>query len=66
MSKWLELINSRKFWLAVLTLVGVLVQHFWGWNLNAETLFAAISPILALIIGQAHVDATKLQQPPQG
>ena len=53
------LIYSRKFWLAILALVVVIVNHAWEIELTTAELAAVVLPILAAIFGTAWEDAAE-------
>ena len=48
---------SRKFWLAVITAVTMILGDSMGLELDPEIVVAIILPIVAYIIGEAYVDA---------
>lgn len=53
-----ELLSSKKFVTALLSLVIVILGHF-GIDLDLTSMMAIISPLLAFILGQGIADAGK-------
>jgi DMSO reductase anchor subunit len=56
----LSMLSSKKF---VAALIGAGVWGFGklGWSVDDQTLMGMVSPLLAYILGQAHVDAAKVK-----
>jgi len=54
--------KSRKFWVALVTLVSMLVSHFAGVELDAEEILAIVLPAVAYILGEAWVDSRKREE----
>lgn len=52
-----ELLDSKKFAMAVLGVVAAGAAHV-GLNFSPEQAFLVVSPLIAVILGQSHVDAT--------
>ena len=50
---------SRKFWLAVVTAVTMILADNVGIDLDPEVVVAIILPVVAYILGEAYVDANK-------
>lgn len=48
---------SRKFWLAVVTAVTMILADNVGIDLDPEVVVAIILPVVAYILGEAYVDA---------
>ena len=48
---------SRKFWLAVVTAVTMILADNVGIELDPEVVVAIILPVVAYILGEAYVDA---------
>lgn len=48
---------SRKFWLAVLTAITMILSDELGIDLDPEVVVAIILPVVAYILGEAYVDA---------
>jgi uncharacterized membrane protein len=48
---------SRKFWLAVLTAITMILSDELGIELDPETIVAIVLPVVAYILGEAYVDA---------
>ena len=48
---------SRKFWLAVVTAMTIILSDKFGLELDPETVVAIILPVVAYILGEAYVDA---------
>jgi hypothetical protein len=48
---------SRKFWIAVVTALTMILADTLGLELDPETVVAIILPVVAYILGEAYVDA---------
>jgi len=54
--------KSRKFWAAVILAVVMLINHYTGIELDPEAVLAIVLPVVAWIIGEAVVDATRKKE----
>jgi len=50
---------SRKFWIAVITAIVMLVSHFTGIELDVEALLAIVLPVVAYILGESWIDSKR-------
>jgi len=48
---------SRKFWIAVITAVTMILADTLGLELDPETVVAIILPVVAYILGESIIDA---------
>jgi uncharacterized membrane protein len=48
---------SRKFWIAVITAVTMILADTLGLELDPETVVAIILPVVAYILGESYVDS---------
>ncbi len=48
---------SRKFWLAILTALTMVLSNTLGLDLEPEVLAAIVLPVVAYIIGESIIDA---------
>jgi len=53
---------SRKFWLAVLTALAMILSDSFGLELDPEIMVAIILPVVAYILGEAYVDASAVKK----
>lgn len=53
---------SRKFWLAIVTVVTMIFSDKLDLELDPETVVAIILPIVAYILGEAYVDAKAVKK----
>lgn len=53
----MDKLGSRKLWVAIITIIGVLIGQEFDAEVSGEVLASAIA--IAYIIGQAVVDAAK-------
>ncbi len=51
-----EKLKSRKFWLAVVSAVLVIMNEGLGWNVPSETVLTFAALILGWIFAEAYVD----------
>ena len=61
---WL-LLSSRRFWLAVMAVVGIVAQDLLGINLDTDTLAGAIAIVIGLIMALTQ-RAPGVAERPQG
>lgn len=61
MSKWLELLKSRKFWAAILSVIVIIANDVFNIHLSLETLLPIVMTIIGWIVGQGMVDAAKVK-----
>ena len=59
MSKILELLQSRKFWTALATIIGLVGSGFTGMQPWTHVIAEVVAVVFAWITGQARVDAAK-------
>ena len=52
-------LKSRKFWMAIIGAVVMLVNGITELNLNATEIVAILVPIIGYILGEAWVDGRK-------
>jgi hypothetical protein len=52
---------SRKFWLAVITALTMILSNTLGLELDPETIVAIILPVVAYILGESYIDAKQKQ-----
>lgn len=48
---------SRKFWIAVVTVLTMILADSFGLELDPETIVAIILPVVAYILGESYIDA---------
>lgn len=48
---------SRKFWIAVITAVTMILADTLGLELDPETVVAIILPVVAYILGESFIDS---------
>lgn len=48
---------SRKFWLAIVTALAMVLSSTLGVELEPETVVAIILPVVAYILGESYIDA---------
>lgn len=53
--------SSKKWIMAILGAVIPLANSLFGWNLDAETLWQAVGPLMAYVLGQGLADFGKFQ-----
>jgi len=53
---------SRKFWLAVVTALTMVLSDKLGLELDPETVVAIILPVVAYILGESIVDAKAVKK----
>ncbi len=59
MNKWKELLISKKFRVATLTFVLMLLNKLFGFDINIEEAVLMVSPFIAYILGQGVADLNK-------
>ena len=52
-------LTSRKFWVACITTICMLVSAFSGIDLDIEQILAIVLPVIAYIVGESWIDAKK-------
>ena len=52
---------SRKFWIAVITALTMILSNTLGLELDPETIVAIILPVVAYILGESYIDAKQKQ-----
>ena len=52
---------SRKFWLAVLTALTMILSDSFGLEIDPEIMVAIILPVVAYILGESYIDAKQKQ-----
>ena len=52
------LLGSKKAVVAILSTLAAGAARF-GWNVDTETLAVILTPVIAYVLGQAHVDAAE-------
>ena len=55
MHRW----TSRKFLVGVCGFIALLANEIWGIEISPEVLIAIVVPLVAFIVGEAVVDATR-------
>jgi hypothetical protein len=53
---------SRKFWLAVATVITVILADNFGLELDPEMIVAITLPVVAFILGESYVDAKAVKK----
>lgn len=53
---------SRKFWLAVLTALAMVLSDTLGLELEPETMVAIILPVIAYILGESYIDGKAVKK----
>jgi hypothetical protein len=53
---------SRKFWLAVATVITVILADNLGLELDPEMIVAITLPVVAFILGESYVDAKAVKK----
>ena len=48
---------SRKFWIAVVTVLTMILADSFGLELDPEVIVAIILPVVAYILGESYIDA---------
>ncbi|HHT45772.1 MAG TPA: hypothetical protein GX004_00565 [Firmicutes bacterium] len=48
---------SRKFWIAIVTALTMILADSFGLELDPETVVAIILPVVAYILGESIIDA---------
>lgn len=55
----MEKIRSRKFWMALVSAVLVLLNDGFDMNIPSDTIIQFVSVVIAYILGQSYVDGRK-------
>ena len=53
---------SRKFWLAVVTAIAMILSDNLGLELEPETMVAIILPVVAYILGESYIDSKAVKK----
>lgn len=56
-AKWKEWIGSRKFWAAMLLIIGMIANDIFGLNIDPDTLLPIVVTVVGWIVGQGVKDA---------
>lgn len=54
-----ERLKSRKFLVAIATILLIICNEMVGLNIPAESYWAIILPVIAYIVGESYIDAKK-------
>ncbi len=49
--------KSRKFWMAIITAVLLVLTEGLGWDIQTETVISFVSVVLGWIFAEAYVDS---------
>ena len=52
-------LTSRKFWIAFLSAIFIVLTEGLGWNVPQETYWAVVALATAYIFGESYVDSRK-------
>ena len=52
----MEKLRSRKFWMAVVSAVLIVLNDGLGWNIPTETVMSFVAVVLGYLLGQSYVD----------
>ena len=55
----MEKFKSRKFWMAVVSAVLIVLNEGLGWNVPSETILSFAAVVLGWIFAEAYVDGHK-------
>lgn len=50
---------SRKFWIATITALVMLISTLTGVELDIEEILAIVLPVIAYVLGESYIDARK-------
>ena len=58
MDKWKALFASRKFWASIITVIAIICNKVFGFDIPEETVLLVVITVVGWILGQAVVDAS--------
>lgn len=53
---------SRKFWIAIVTALTMILADNFGLELDPEVIVAIILPVVAYILGESYIDAKAVKK----
>ncbi len=53
---------SRKFWIAIITALTMILADNFGLELDPEVIVAIILPVVAYILGESYIDAKAVKK----
>ena len=59
MRPFIERLKSRKFLVAMATILLIILNEMVGLDIPAESYWAIILPVIAYIVGESYIDAKK-------